>query len=208
MSEKVLILYSGGADSRLMLEMAINQNMTIHCLLIDYGQLHKEELTFAVKQLNRLIDQGHPITYSRVNVDGLDLNSALTGDGKQGRFGDPDDISIWHVPGRNTMFAGIALSVAENIGCSVVWLGADYSDRLNNFVDCTQEFVVTMNKLYSVATTYPIRFEAPLMGMSKELILTLLKSNGVTEDDLFSGYGEIQEDVCKHKGEKCGCCGI
>jgi len=205
MKEKVLILYSGGADSRLMVHMAQQSQMEIHCLLIDYGQLHVDELDYAEMQLRRIKEDQYDLTWSRVRVGGLELDSALTGSGRQGRFGNEEDISIWHVPGRNTMFAGIALSVAENLGCNVVWIGADFSDRLGNFIDCAQDFVVTMDLLYSYGASYEIRFEAPLMGMTKEFIKNLLKQLGL-DADIYSGYGHIREHSCK--GENCGSCGI
>ena len=41
----LVILFSGGADSVLMLEMALELEMSPFCVLIDYEQLHIEELT-------------------------------------------------------------------------------------------------------------------------------------------------------------------
>lgn len=191
-TEKILILYSGGADSRLMLELAMDLKHEIHCLLIDYGQIHKNELEVAKDQL----DQVKCGTYwHEVKLDGLELESALTGKGLQGNYGPKDKISIWHVPGRNSMFAGIALSVAENNGCTRVWHGADFSDRLNLFPDCYQDYVVAVNEMYKLGASYPIIYEAPLLGMSKELILGILESRGITQDQLYSGYGDIKEDT-------------
>jgi len=188
--EKVLILYSGGADSRLMLEMAKDLGLDIHCLLIDYGQLHLKELVFAREQIRHI---NCPVQVHEVSLDGLNLESALTGTGEQGVYGDKDKISIWHVPGRNSLFAGIALSVAENNGCSVVWHGADFSDRLHLFPDCYQDYVVAVADMYKFGASYLIRYEAPLMGMTKEVIMGLLNSRGITQDQLHSGYGDITE---------------
>jgi 7-cyano-7-deazaguanine synthase len=186
----LLILYSGGADSRLMLEFALRTHRKPYCLLIDYGQLHKDELQFAATQLGKL-----SVSYQIVTVGGLLYESGLTGSGEQGTFGKPDEISIWHVPGRNTMFAGIALGVAENRRIGEVWHGADFSDRLNLFPDCYQEYVVKMNELYSIAGPTPVKYMAPLSGMTKEMILELLKEYGVPENEIFSGYGSIQAQI-------------
>jgi 7-cyano-7-deazaguanine synthase len=186
----LLILYSGGADSRLMLEFALRTHRKPYCLLIQYGQLINEELMFAAKQLTKL-----KVPYQTVQVHGLQFESALTGSGKQGTFGSKDEISIWHVPGRNTMFAGIALGVAENKRINEIWHGADFSDRLNLFPDCYQEYVVRMNELFAIAGPSPVKYLAPLSGMTKEMILGMLKEYGVPEDEIFSGYGDIQEQV-------------
>jgi len=185
--KKVLILYSGGADSRLMVELVIEANMNPYCLLINYGQSHIKELEVAMKQLTK-----RGVDFQVVKISGLDLNSGLTG-GDMGRFGPENEVSRFHVPGRNTMFAGIALSVAENVGADCVWLGADFSDRLNQFPDCFQDYVVKVDEMYEQATirTRRVIFEAPLLGMSKELILKILSQKGISEEDLFSGYGSI-----------------
>lgn len=186
----LLILYSGGADSRLMLEIALRMHRKPYCLLIDYGQLHKEELHFAASQLDKL-----KVPYQIVTIGGLLYESGLTGGGEQGTFGDKDQISIWHVPGRNTMFAGIALGVAENKRIEEVWHGADFSDRLNLFPDCYQEYVVKMNELYAIAGPSPVKYMAPLSGMTKEMILGMLEEYGVPKEEVFSGYGDIQPQL-------------
>jgi len=186
----LLILYSGGADSRLMLEFALRTHRKPYCVLIQYGQLINEELNFAVKQLSKL-----KIPYQTVQINGLRFESALTGGGEQGTFGSKDEISIWHVPGRNTMFAGIALGVAENMRINEIWHGADFSDRLNLFPDCYQEYAVRMNELFEIAGPSPVKYLTPLAGMTKEIILDLLKEYGVPEDEIYSGYGDIQAEV-------------
>jgi queuosine biosynthesis protein QueC len=186
----LLILYSGGADSRLMLEIALRTHRKPYCLLLHYGQMHSEELGFASKQLSKL-----KVPYHTVQIIGLGYESALTGGGEQGTFGRSDEISIWHVPGRNTMFAGIALGVAENKRINEIWHGADFSDRLNLFPDCYQEYVVKMNELFAIAGPSPVKYMAPLSGMTKEMILGLLKEYGVSEDEIFSGYGDIEAQV-------------
>jgi len=185
--EDVLILFSGGADSALMLKLATQMNKSVYCLMIDYDQLHRSELDYAKKYL-----EGRGIKYQRITVRGLALESGLTGHGEQGTFGSPDKISVWHVPGRNTMFLGLALSIAENLGIPEIWHGADFSDRLNLFPDCYQEYAVRVNKLLEIAGPKPVKYIQPLAGMTKEMILSLLESFGIKKEDLFSGYGTIR----------------
>ena len=181
--EKILILYSGGADSRLMLEFANKIGLSSYCLLIDYGQLHIEELLTAKKQLQEL-----DIPYQTVNIGNLKINSGLTGDGIKNKT---DIVHEMHVPGRNSIFLSIAFSIAESKDIDTIWLGCDWSDRLNLFPDCYQEYLVKINKLFEIAGPRPINVEAPLMGLSKENVLKLLKSFGVKEEELYTGYGEL-----------------
>jgi 7-cyano-7-deazaguanine synthase len=181
--EKILILYSGGADSRLMLELAHKIGLSINCLLINYDQLHSEELSIAKKQLEEL-----EIPYQTVDLKNLNINSGLTGDGIKD---DSGDVHEMYVPGRNTVFLSIALSIAESKDIKTIWLGCDWSDRLNLFPDCYQEYIVQINELFKIAGPKSIKVEAPLMGLSKKNIFGLLKSFGVDEGDIFSGYGDL-----------------
>jgi len=184
MYNKLLILYSGGSDSRLLLEMAKRTNNEIFCVLIDYGQLHNEELEYAKKQLQCL-----NVNYQIVEIKGLNIHSALTGNGDKGTY---EGVSEWHVPGRNTMFLSIALSLAEANKCTKVWIGPDFSDRLGLFPDCFQEYIVKMRDIFQVAGSIPIELEAPLLGMTKQLVNDLLKSFNINHEDIFSGYGKLQ----------------
>jgi len=183
MSENLVILYSGGADSRLMLDLAWKVGKYPFCVLIDYGQLHIDELNFAKKQL-----KDFDIKYQVVSIKDLGVDSGLTGDGTKNETGEVHEM---YVPSRNLMFVGIAASIAESKGIALIWYGADWSDYLNEFPDCKQEWIGRMNKVLKINGPRPIMLEAPLMGMSKEMILKLLDEFGIKKEDIFSGYGDL-----------------
>jgi 7-cyano-7-deazaguanine synthase len=177
------MLYSGGADSRLMLEFANMAGKIPHCVLIDYGQKHIAELNYAEKQLIN-----YEISYQTVKIDNLNINSGLTGELTEARW---DNVHEMNVPGRNTIFIGIAISIAENMNIDEVWYGPDYSDRINLFPDCYQEYVVKMNEVLAISGVKPIKLVAPLLGMSKELILNILQYKfGISIEEMHSGYEE------------------
>jgi 7-cyano-7-deazaguanine synthase in queuosine biosynthesis len=70
-----------------------------------------------------------------------------------------------------------------------VWYGPDYSDRINLFPDCYQEYVVKMNEVLAISGVRPIKLVAPLLGMSKELILKILEyAYGIGPEQMHSGY--------------------
>lgn len=192
----LVMLYSGGADSMLMLKLAKMAGKTPYCLLVDYGQKHVAELDYALKQL-----QEAQVDCQKVVVDGLNINSGLTGHLTESRW---DNVHSMNVPGRNTIFIGLAISVAENMGVDEVWYGPDYSDRLNLFPDCYPEYVVKMNEVLAISGVRPIKLVAPLMGMTKELILQILeKTFGVQAEDMHSGYEPpVKSCTC---GDKDGC---
>lgn len=187
--ERVLILYSGGSDSRLLLEFAKRTNCEIGCVLVDYSQLHVKELEVAKEQLKGLNDlSNQSINVYEVNISGLNVDSALTGNGEKGKF---EGVHSHHVPGRNSMFLSIAFSIAESKGYDKIWIGCDWSDRINLFPDCYQEFLVKMRETFKIAGVKPIELEAPLMGISKELVFKLLDSYDIDLKSLYSGYGEF-----------------
>ena len=176
----IVMLYSGGADSRLMIELAMRSGRVPHCVLIDYGQKHIDELGFALVQLQEL-----KVESQVVKIEGLNLNSGLTGDLIEARW---DNVHEMNVPGRNTIFISLAMSIAENMGIDEIWYGPDYSDREHLFPDCYQEYVVKMNEVLAIAGSKPIKLIAPLLGMTKELIFEILDEYGITKEEMYSGY--------------------
>ena len=181
----LVILYSGGADSRLLVDWATDIGRKPYCILIDYEQTHIKELEYAQVQLD---DLGIP--YQIVTLHGLDLESGLTGDAEEGRW---DNVHTMNVPFRNTMFISIAASIAENLGIGEIWFGANAEDRDNLFPDCYQEYVYAMNQLLSKAGAKPMKLVAPLLGWTKDMIWSHLNNIGVERSELFSGYEEYEE---------------
>ena len=129
--------------------------------------------------------------YRVVSVSGLGISSGLTGAGEKNESG---DVNEFHVPGRNTMFLSLAFSKAESLGIDTIWIGCDWSDMLNLFPDCYPEYIIRVNELFKVAGPKKITVEAPLMGLTKENIMKLLKSQDVDEKQIFSGYGDLSNE--------------
>jgi len=184
--KRIIMLYSGGADSALMLRLAQMSGRQPHCILIDYEQKHLAELDYARNQLKEW-----GVTWQQISISALNVSSGLTGDLREAQYNNAHEM---YVPARNTIFIGIAMSVAENMGIDEVWYGPDYSDRIDLFPDCYQEYVVKMNEMMEIAGTMPIKLVAPLLGMSKELILEILDCFwSIKPDQLHSGYEEPEK---------------
>ena len=179
----LVILFSGGADSILMLEMAKFMGYNPHCVLIDYQQLHIEELNSA-----RLYLDKRGLSHRTVKLHHLQIQSGLTGAGQKGRF---EGVHEMHVPSRNLIFVGIATSIAEDMGVDTIWYGADYSDYVNKFPDCMQEWFGAVNEVLKINGPKPIKLEAPLAGLTKDSILKSLKTLGISDKEMYSGYGDL-----------------
>jgi 7-cyano-7-deazaguanine synthase len=176
----LLILLSGGLDSALLLEMALSMNKEPFCLLIDYGQKHVQELDFAVQLCLK-----HDVQHETIRIENLNVSSKLT-DGVVKYPG----VSEWHVPGRNLIFMGLAISVAESYNIPLIWYGANYEDREHLFPDCYQEWVYKLNELLAINGSSKIQVGAPLLGMEKETIRGLAREFGIDDKQVFSGYGQ------------------
>lgn len=189
-SKKIVMLYSGGADSMLMLKLAKMSGRIPHCVFIDYGQKHIEELEFARNQFTV-----ENVSWQVITISDLNINSGLTGDLNESRW---DNVHPMNVPARNTIFLGLAMSVAENMGLDEVWYGPDFSDRINLFPDCYQEYVVKMNEVAEISGVKPIKIVAPLLGMTKELIVDILDTFwNIKLEVMHSGYEAPQMPVIK-----------
>lgn len=175
----LLLLFSGGYDSTLLLTLALEMDMIPFCVLINYGQKHIKELGYAERYCAE-----NKVDYSIANIT-LPVASNLTEEKKT-----YEGVSPWHVPARNLIFIGIAASIAESKGITEIWYGANYEDREHLFPDCYQEWVYQINKVLEINGSMKIKVEAPLLGMSKETIKLLAFKYNINENKVFSGYGE------------------
>jgi len=184
--EDLVILFSGGADSVLLMELALQLGKRPFCIMFNYNQKHVQELDFAKKYLEK-----RNIRFREIKLD-LKVNSALTGDLKENKF---DNVSEFYVPARNSIFLSIASSISEDLDISEVWYGADWSDMENRFPDCTQTFIDNMNILLESGMSKPVKVYAPLLGFTKEMVLIMLENINLIEGrDFFSGYENKNEE--------------
>jgi len=182
--EDLIVLYSGGADSTLLLRMSKSMGKTPFALMINYGQLHIKELEFAANYVEK-----NNISNMTIKIEGYNVNSALTGSGEKGAY---TGVDIHNVPARNSIFLSLAAGVAESKGIKEVWIGCNWEDREHLFPDCYQEYLFNLNKVFEIAFSYPIKVYAPLLGMQKYMIKELLEFYQVDEKELYSGYGELK----------------
>ena len=182
--QKLILLYSGGLDSTLLLEMALKMGYQVYCILVNYKQLHAKELDNAEKYL-----RNKKISFALINVEGLDVDSVLKNGVKK-----YTGVSEFHVPSRNMMFISFAASYAEHLGVNLIWYGANMADRNALFPDCYQEWIYAMNQVLKINGSFPIKLEAPLIGMDKDTIRNLAKTYNINEEEVFSGYGLIKAE--------------
>jgi 7-cyano-7-deazaguanine synthase len=180
----LVILYSGGSDSTLLLKMAQSMGKKPFALMINYGQLHIKELEFATNYVEK-----NNIPNMTIKIEGYNVNSALTGSGEKGTY---TGVDIHNVPARNSIFLSLAYGVAESNGITEIWYGANWEDYEHLFPDCYQEYIGRMNKVLEISGVRPIKVYAPLLGFQKYMIQNMMKLYKIKDDEIYSGYGEFK----------------
>jgi len=187
---KVVLAFSGGADSSVLLHMAAEKFDEVYCLFFDYGQRHKKELDCTQKQLKSLKKNVEMLVIETpLNIlaptSSLTNNNIDTPDVREMR-GEAQPKS--YVAFRNMLFISYLLSYAEGIGADTVWYGAAQVDSLAGYWDGDITFVEKINELASLNRFNRIKVEAPLLTMSKKEIILEGIRLGVKFSDTWTCY--------------------
>ncbi|MBF2028925.1 MAG: 7-cyano-7-deazaguanine synthase QueC [Oscillatoriales cyanobacterium C42_A2020_001] len=201
MKSKGVVLLSGGLDSATTATQAIADGHDLIALSINYGQRHERELLAAKQVAAHLGIQEHLILDVDLSQWG---GSALT----DAAIAVPQTetqagaIPITYVPGRNTVFIAIALSLAEARAASAIYLGINAIDY-SGYPDCRPEYLSAFQHLAALSSKAGIegkapQLVAPLMHDSKTDIVRRAVRLGVPIHLTWSCY---QGDA-----EPCGRC--
>jgi 7-cyano-7-deazaguanine synthase len=205
MTERAVVLLSGGLDSATCLAWARAQGFACWTLAVDYGQRHRIELECAARVARAL----GAVEHREVRVDLRAIGgSALTAEIEVPKDR-PDaalgaGVPVTYVPARNTVFLALALGLAETLEASHLVAGMNAVD-FSGYPDCRPEFVRAFESLARVATRAGIegagfRIHTPLMQLDKAGIIRLGTSLGVDYSLTHSCYDPAPG------GEACGRC--
>ena len=201
MSEKCIVLFSGGLDSTTVLAYALSQGYDVWPLTFLYGQRHEVEVAKSEKTLEK-----YGLTERR-RIFRMDLSlyskCSLTNSELEIPEYDPSHIPTTYVPARNIIFLSIATGYAETIGAKKIFIGVNSVDY-SGYPDCRPEFVEAFNKTIAVGTKQGvesgIKVEAPILNMSKKEIIELGMSLGVDYSLTHSCYNPTPDWL------SCGVC--
>ncbi len=189
--KKAVVLLSGGLDSATTAAIAIEQGYQLIALSFRYGQKHHKELESAKKIATALNIQKHFIVDVNLSQWG---GSSLTDDsmtipqaGLQA-----DVIPSTYVPGRNTVFIAIALSLAEAQNAQAIYLGINAVDY-SGYPDCRPEYLQSYQRLAGLSSKAGIeghapQLVAPLVEDSKTDIVRRALNLNVPIADTWSCY--------------------
>lgn len=193
-NKSAVVLLSGGLDSATVLYFAKAKGYTCHCLIFDYGQLHRKEINCAAS-----LAKASGSAYRILKIDFPWKGSALL----DRKIKVPDKITkaipATYVPARNIIFLSFALSFAETLKAKAIFIGAHAQDY-SGYPDCRGEFFKAFIKMAKAGTfgASEIKILAPLLNKKKAQIIRLGQSLGVPFELTWSCY----------RGEKlpCGKC--
>ena len=199
--KKAVVLLSGGLDSATTTAIAQADGYEVIALSFRYGQRHHKELQ-AAKKIARALDiKEHFIVDVNLSQWGgsslTDESLALPQEGLQ-----PDVIPSTYVPGRNTVFIAIALSLAEAKNAQAIYLGINVVDY-SGYPDCRPEYLETYQQLANLSSKVGIEGKAPqliapLVHDAKVDIVLRALSLGVPIAETWSCY--------QGRDRPCGLC--
>ena len=200
-SRTAIALLSGGLDSATAAALAIESGDRVIGLSFDYGQRHRRELKAAEQVAQSLgLAEHHRISVNLAAWGG----SALTDD--QVRIPTDgvknDGIPATYVPGRNTVFISIGLSLAEARAAQRLVLGVNAVDY-SGYPDCRPDYLDAFQSLADLASKsgregHGTKLWAPLVTWSKTKIVQEALRLGVPIADTWSCYsgGDHPCGVC------------
>lgn len=201
MKDLAIVLVSGGMDSCCTAAIASKNHKSLAFLHLNYKQkTEKKEFECfekiadfydVPKQLRKVIDisflaqiGGSSLTDSSIDVKKFQ--------------GDSEEIPDSYVPFRNTHIISMAVSWAEVIGATKIYIGAVEEDS-SGYPDCRPSYYKAMNKLIKEGTKDGvIEVITPLIHLSKKQIIEESFNLGAPIEHTWSCYDK--ED------KACGVC--
>ena len=194
-------LLSGGLDSATAAALAREAGWRVIGLSFDYGQRHRRELQAAAAVARALeLEEHRTIAVDLASWGG----SALTDPGIALPTGGVVEglIPATYVPGRNTVFIAIGLSLAEARGAERLVLGVNAVDY-SGYPDCRPDYLDAWQSLADLSSKAGregrgARLWAPLVSWSKTEIVRQALRLGVPIADTWSCYsgGEHPCGLC------------
>jgi len=199
MTNKVVVIYSGGMDSFTVLNRALQDGKEVYALTFDYGQRHVKEIEYASNVCKSLKVNHKVIDISAINQ--LLAGSSLTDDIDipQGHY-EAESMKSTVVPNRNMILLSLAVGYAVSTGASQVYYGAHSGDHAI-YPDCRPEFVMKMNDVCKIANYESVEIFSPYLTVTKSDILTDGLKMNLKYDQTWTCYNG-REKACG----KCGAC--
>lgn len=172
--EKAIVLMSGGMDSLVCAGLAVEKKHHVSFLHMNYGQKTSARER---KSFEDIADYYHIAPNDRKVIDMTFLSqiggSSLTDDSISVKTyqGDSNVIPDSYVPFRNSIILSLAVSWAEVVGASKLYIGANHEDS-PGYPDCRPSYYEAFNKVIKEGTKAGnIEILTPVISMKKRDIV-------------------------------------
>jgi 7-cyano-7-deazaguanine synthase len=180
MTERALVVLSGGQDSTTCLYWAIEKlgKDAVASITFDYGQRHRIELDCASTIAERagILNVRIPIdTFTALGGNALTDDIAVEDDEK-------NEISLPNtfVPGRNLVFMTYAAAYAWQHDIKHLVLGVAQTDY-SGYPDCRDETMKSLQQTLRLGMESSVEIHTPLMYLSKKETVQLAASLGAID---------------------------
>lgn len=194
MSERAVVVLSGGQDSTTSLYWARQQFIVARAVTFDYGQRHRSEIEAA----KAIADRAH-VAHSIVEVPVLPQfpSSSLTDDvgahGVGGYVGLPGSFT----PGRNVIFLTQAAAIAYRLDAHHLVTGVCQTD-FSGYPDCRRSTIDAVQHALALGMEWPLVIHTPVMYLTKAETVQLARS-------LDGCWEALRLSVTCYDGKRPGC---
>ena len=197
---KIVVVYSGGLDSTVLLYDLLSRANRIKALCVHYGQRHARELKHAAA-ICRSLGVPHEIADLR-GIARLMATSSLTSKRlavPEGHYA-AENMKITVVPNRNMLLIATATAWAISSRFDAVAYAAHCGDHAV-YPDCREPFARALDKAVQLADWRPVRLMSPFIRMTKADIVR----RGARLKVPFARTWSCYKGGAVHCG-KCGTC--
>lgn len=199
--EKVIVLVSGGMDSLVCAGEALTTNNEVYFLHMNYGQ----KTSVKERECFDKIADHYSIPMNRRKIIDMTFLKQIGGSSLTDETitvksyqGDTNVIPDSYVPFRNSIILSLAVSWAEVVGATKLYIGANHEDS-PGYPDCRPSYYEAFNKVIQEGTKAGnIDILTPVISMKKRDIVLMGKGLNVPFDMSWSCY--------KSSDKACGQC--
>ena len=192
----VVVVYSGGLDSTVLLYDLLASGHGVRCLGVDYGQRHRRELA-----AGRSVCEALGAEYRLADLSGIRpllAGSALTDDVAvpDGHYAD-GSMKLTVVPNRNMILLSVAIGWAVSGKADAVAYAAHAGDH-TIYPDCRPAFTEAMREAAKLCDWHVVDLLTPFVTMAKGEIVTRGAELGVPFERTWSCYkgGDVHCGTC------------
>jgi 7-cyano-7-deazaguanine synthase len=162
LSNKALVVHSGGADSTICLHWALDRFDDVEAITFDYGQRHRIELDAAADICNKL-----KIKQKVVKIDSFSqLGGNALVDHQQDIEIKDGELPSTFVPGRNLIFMTFAAAWSYQIQAQHLVTGVCQTD-FSGYPDCRANTMEALEKSLQLGMEANFVLHTPLMHIDK-----------------------------------------